>query len=332
MKNLFSTLFLIILIFFTTNAIAQENTTPKDTTYWESSFSQGLNIMQLAIINPRVGNGVSMLNLGGDIGLSAIYDSDKVYWSNQFNWQFGVQRIGAGTLPNGVTVPFSKSLDLLSLSSTLGFPFKPKGSLYYGAYLSFLSQGLPTFQGNLLTDNTPGNSGVMFSKLFSPIRIGAAPTISYFSKNKKVSFAFSPISYKSIIVANDSIAALGIHGNPAERVNGQVVSYENADNQLGSFLQVNYMDAYLKNKVTLMTSVSLYSNYLHNPEKIDVEWNADIGVKLFKKIQIALKLNLFYDYDVLVLKSDSNKPFNEWELGRAVSFTEQLLIRYRVVF
>ena len=334
MKNLLVTLLMLLSFAFTNTVMAQEKASleSKDTTYWKNSFSQGLNILQLAVINPKIGSGVNILSLGGDISLSAIYDSDKIYWINQLNWQFGVQRLGAGKLLNGGSIPFTKSLDLLTFTSDLYIPFKPKSSLYYGGFVQFLSQGLPTFQGNLLVDNTPDNSGKVFSKLLSPAQVEIAPAIAYVSKNKKINITYSPISYKAIIVADDSIAALGVHGNPVERLGNEVISYENIDNQFGSFLGIVYRDAFFDKKLTLNTRLSLYSNYFNHPERIDVIWNADIGVKLFKKVQFALKLNLLYDYDIQILQSDSNRPMAEWELGRGVNFTEQLIIRYKLVF
>ncbi len=332
-SNITIILLFSISLLLSANVIAQEKaTTPKDTTYWQYEFSHGLNIMQLAMINPRIGNGVDMLNFGGDIGFNFSYDSEKIYWTNNINWQFGVQRIGSGTLPGGGSIPWTKSLDLLTYNSTLGVPFKPNGTFYYGGYIFFLSQGTPTYEGNLLVDNTTDNSGTIISKLFSPARLQVAPAISYFSKDKKIQFSYSPISYQSIMVFDDAIAALGVHGNPVERVNGAVVSFENVDNQLGSFLLFGYNDAYANNKLTLRTNITLYSNYLNDPERVDVNWNADIGATIFKKIQIALKLNLFYDYDTDVLISDSSIPFTDWELGKKVSFTQQLILRYRVTF
>ena len=334
MRYLMILSFVFLQFISVTNVAANQNAfeTDKDTTYWKKSFSQGLNAMQSAIINPRIGSGVNIINIGGDIGLSAVYDSGDLFWFNAANWQFGVQKIGAGTLPGGGRIPFTKSMDLLSINSTLGHRFKSGSNFYYGGYVSFLSQGVPTYQGNLLADNTPNKSGVLFSKFLSPARIEVAPAVAYLAKNKKVTILYSPLAFKSIIVLDDSIAALGVHGNQIEIVNNQIVSYGNSDDQLGSLLRGYYRDAFLKGKINLNTDLTLYSNYLNHPERVDVEWNMDIGIMLFKKVQIALKTSLFYDYDVQVQKSDYNLPANQWELGRGISFTEQILLRYKLNF
>jgi hypothetical protein len=321
---------LLLLLLLPLLTMAQ-TASPQDSSAWKFNLSQGLDLGQFLIINPRPGSGVNFINLGGNLGLSAQLTTPKYFWNNNANWQFGIQKVGSGTLPNGEPLPFSKSVDLLSLKSVAGKQLN--GSrLFLSAYFSFLSQATPTYPGNYLKDVTPDNSGSPIARFFSPARLELAAALAYQSADKKLTLLFTPSAFKSVMVRDDAIAALGIHGNPVDRVNGIVVGFDNNDHQLGALLNLTYANAFIGDRLKFNSNLTLYSNYLNHPERVDVEWNGELGLQLFKNLLLSLKMNLFYDYDMLVYKTDSDKPFSEWETGRGVSFTEQLSLKYNFSF
>jgi hypothetical protein len=148
-----------------------------------------------------------------------------------------------------------------------------------------------------------------------------------------LSLYYSPIGGKFIIVANDSIAALGVHGNPVTKdANGNITAFENVFAQLGSLLKINYTDKYANNKITLVSNLALYSNYLNNPQNFDVDWTNEFGYTIIKGLQLALTLNIFYDDDVLVQITDWDAVGGVSGLGKRVSITQQMLIKYNLTF
>ena len=131
-------------------------------------------------------------------------------------------------------------------------------------------------------------------------------------------------SLKLIYVADDAIAALNVHGNEVG---------SNSFLQLGSNLKGIYNDKFADDKVTLTSTLDLYSNYLLNPQNIDVLWQNDLGFVIFKNFSVNLVTELFYDHDILVQTDrNDNGILEEGELGRRISFTEALLIKYNFIF
>lgn len=50
--------------------------------------------------------------------------------------------------------------------------------------------------------------------------------------------------------------------------------------------------------MALTTKVDLFSNYLHNPQNVDVNWENMIAMKVNKYISVNLSTHLIYDDDV----------------------------------
>ena len=91
-----------------------------------------------------------------------------------------------------------------------------------------------------------------------------------------------------------------------------------------------------KHRMVVSTLLTLYSNYMRDPQNIDVDWITNLDLHLFKGLSLSLMTNLFYDHDVFVLvdrDGDINTGVNGYEsTGRRVSFFEQVLIKYNFLF
>ena len=149
--------------------------------------------------------------------------------------------------------------------------------------------------------------------------------------NTKLSVFYSPVGAKFVIVSNDDIARQGVHGNPVTKnANGAVIDFENVDAQIGSLLKANYANKFLTDKLTLTSQLLLYSNYLRNPQNIDVDWNNQFAFTIAKGLQLAITMNVFYDDDVRVQITDYDAPGGVAGTGKRVSFTQQMLIKYGI--
>ena len=329
------------LAFCTTSALqAQEETPAEDPEGWEMGAGLGLDFAQLLQINPKQGAGQNRVGFGGASNFFANYHKNRFNWDNMASWQFGIQRLGAGIVAQGnetAPIPFQKAIDELRLGSKFGYQISEDSKWAYAGNFTFLSQLTPTYQG---TAEYPGNFLVdvfdtgqtPLSKFFSPATITLSLGVDY-AATDNLSFYYSPIGAKFITVADDSIAVLGVHGNPVERdADGNVISFENTDAQIGSLLRMDYNNTFANDKMSFTSSLLLYSNYLDSPQNVDVDWTNQLAYEIFKNFQLTLLANVFYDDNVLVQITDKNFPNGVNGLGKRVSVTQQLLLKYTAVF
>jgi hypothetical protein len=338
MNKNFYALILLFACFAFTSVNAQDASAPKDSS-WTTGAGIGLDISQLFQLNPKQGAGQNRLGFGGAINVFAKYKKERLAWDNVGSWQFGVQRLGAGVLSQGTEtaeIPFQKAIDELRLGSKLGYQSSETSKWFYAADFTFLSQLTSTYPG---TEEYPGNfltsldDGITRnSALFAPATITLSLGMDY-KPNDNLSLYLSPLGAKFIIVSDDDIAALGVHGNPVERdADGNITSFENVDSQLGAVLRANFADKFYNDRLAFTSGLTLYSNYLRNPQNIDVDWTNEFAIEIFKGLQLAVTVNVFYDDDVRVQITDYDAVGGVSGLGKRVSLTQQLLIKYNLIF
>jgi len=348
-----------IILFFAIaiqpNLQAQEE--DKEEKAWDIGGALGVDFSQLLFVNPKVGAGENRIGIGGNTSFYANYQKGRITWNNKAGLAFGVQRLGRG--PN---IPFQKSVDELRIGSDFSYSVTEKSPFGYSLDFLLLSQITPTYDGNFLTRDASSTISHPIAKFFSPATITVSPGISFLKKTDFGTFSalLSPASLKMTIVADDSIAMLGQHGNPhgtgvteqefidnwRVKPDGQVAGGYYAHNyiQFGATFKAGYKHKLWKYKegdkdkhrLILATNVTLYSNYMREPQNIDVEWITTVDLYLFKGLSLSLLTNLFYDHDVLVQvdrDGDINTGTNGYEsTGRRVSFMQQLLIKYNFLF
>lgn len=318
------------------NASAQE----ADTTGWIQGGGLGLDIGQLAFLNPKLGSGENRFGIGGAISYFANLIEDNYYWTNNFSLNLALQKLGAGVIRanSDIKTPFQKSFDELRINSKFGLAVGEGSKFNYAVDFSFLSQFTPTYNsavdgGNYLKDIDILETSLS-SKLFSPATLILGVGIDY-KPTKAWSIYLSPVSYKGLMVADDEIAALGIHGNPWT----STTDFENTDHQIGGLLKVGYGGALVPERITYNTTLGMYSNYLNNPQNIDIDWVNELSVKIYEGLQLSVLANVFYDDDVKVQISDSEAVGGVKRdadgnaiTGNRVSITQQILLKYIHVF
>lgn len=106
----------------------------KDTTYWQSSFSAGLNFNQAGFSNNWKAGGVNSVAFGSLVAGKASYEKEKFSWNNELELLFGIVRNeGEQT---------RKSNDRIFLDSKLGYKVAKNWSAYFSAnYLSQFAEG-----------------------------------------------------------------------------------------------------------------------------------------------------------------------------------------------
>ncbi|GAA5222409.1 DUF3078 domain-containing protein [Membranihabitans marinus] len=314
--------------------------TKNDTMGWLIGGGIGLDIGQLAFVNPKLGSGENRFGLGGALTYFANLTDKRLTWSNNISFNMAMQKLGTGLIRanSDEKIPFQKSIDELRLNSKLGFSVSEKSKFNYAIDFGFLSQLTPTHISSVDGGNYVKNIDILetrlSAKLFSPATITLGVGIDY-KPNKSWSIYLSPITYKGVIVADDEIAALGIHGNPWT----SATDFQNADNQMGGLLKVGYSGSLIPKRISYSSTLALFSNYLNNPQNIDVDWVNELSFNIYKGLQLSVLANVFYDDDVNVQFSDKNavggiERDDEGNpvIGQRVSFTQQILLKYIYTF
>lgn len=310
---------------------------------WTRGASLGADLGQLLQLNPRVGAGENRIGVGTNFGAFARLKDGLMNWDNNLTLNLAIQRLGGGIVPgiagaDPITVPWQKSIDELRLASQFGMKFNEESPWGYGAQATFITQLTPTYADaagrNLLKTIDATNGGTPIAKFLSAGTFTVSPGITY-RPDDHFDLLISPASYKTIFVADDAVAALPLY------------DYLDPDNegktslqQLGATVAANYTNTYLEDdRLLVKTSLILFSNYLSNPQNVDIDWRNEIGFEVIKGLTLSLNTILLYDDDVPVQITDYDavggvrtNPDGSKLLGKRPSFTEQLLLKYAVVF
>lgn len=283
---------------------------------WETGGNVGLDFSQLMLINPAIGAGENKLGIGGLTSLFAKYTKNKTVWTTDGNLHVAVQKIGANDKP------FTKNLDVLRINTKYGRMLSPKVNA--GLVGTFESLLLDTYSDLTLSQN---QTNTLRAKFLSPATLLIAPGID-FKVSEQLSVFISPVAYKSIIVLEDEIAKLGVHGN-------QFVSttdYKNFKHELGGHAKAMYKNTFAK-KLVYAGDLNLFYDYLgknHGVEFVDVIWLNNFGLEIVKGLTLNLIVDARWDRDIASVLSegtpDGLTEFRKWKI------TQAFAVKYNYVF
>ncbi len=289
----------------------------KEKNGWAYGAGFGLDFAALNLINPRVGAGQNRLGFGGLGNVFANYKEDKLYWNSRFSSQLAIQRIG------GKNEPFLKNLDRAIVNSKAGRAINEKWAAAVEAEIE--SQLTPTYEGNFLSK---GENSTLIANVFSPAIIRLSPGLDY-KATKKLTFFFAPASIKGIVVMDDTVAQQG-RFIPFKNDDG---TFKKSDWQFGGTVKVMYNNKVLNDKMVVSSTLDLFSNYLRNPQNIDVQWHNEIGWTIWKGLALNWVTDVLYDDDIQVQVDRNNDGiYGSDELGKNTTFISALLLKYNLVF
>ena len=314
------TLFSAFMLTFTLHLSAQkvldatetvkEMDKTKEKAGWTRVGGIGLDFSLLSLINPRSGAGDNRFGFGGLLTYQANLKRNKLVCDNKFGVQLAVAKIGNDA--------YTKANDVLQVTTQIGYKIDTAGKWYIGGLGDFQSQFLPTYGVNYLKETVNNKKESLTGKFLSPAIFKLAPGIIH-KPNKNLTFLFSPVALRMVIVMDDTLAASGKFF-PAE-------SNKNIDFQLGAELRADFTKKFFNDKLLYTTTFDIYSNYLRDPQNMAVEWYNSLDFMVFKNISVNLKTDWFYDHNILVYKDgDANQP------TRNVFFRNALLMKYAKTF
>lgn len=283
MKKIYS---LLLAGLFVVGAQAQDqDTTPEDVKNWKYDAVGTLNFTQLGLSNWAAG-GENSLSLAGFIRANANYQKGDNAWENSFHFGYGLLKQG--------TKDFIKSDDKIEINSL--YKTKAKGHWNYATLLNFKSQ----FD---LGYNDPNARDTVVSQFMAPGIIEFSIGMDYSPKDN-FSVYLSPIALKAIYVLADQV----------DETRYGLDKGDNSRYELGAKMEMKYKTKLMEN-VSFETLFGLYSNYLDNPQNIDVKWNNAIVMQVNKYISMNIQTELLYDDNTVFLKDNG-------KIGKAVQFKE----------
>lgn len=248
---------------------------------WKTGGLVNINVNQGALSNWAAGGDKSSLSIASLLNLYAFYKKDKHIWDNTLDLAYGVI--------NTTSLGTRKSDDRIDFLSKYGYQIS-KNHWYVGALLNFRTQFA---KGYSYPDGKPK---VLTSSFLAPAYVLLSPNLTY-QPNDNFSFSISPATARWTIVNDDSLSAAGAYGvDPGKKIK----------TEFGAFASVNYK-AKISESASYMGRLDLFSNYLNNPQNIDLYMTNVLLVKVTKLITVSLSLDMIYDDDVRTV-DDSGNP------------------------
>lgn len=259
MKKLF-----LLILFVSTFSIAQE-TTIDTTKHWTRKGVFTFLANQSSFSNWQAGG---QNNFAGNVGFNYDfnYKNGDWNWDNKWIVSYGLTKIkGADT---------QKTDDRIELNSLLGK--KASGYWFYSVFLNFKTQ--------MDTGLDPATQTVKISHFFSPAFFQFGPGMLWKkSDNLKVNIA--PATSKLILV-HDHFTEFGSSFGVEQ---GKTTRYE-----LGAAVNGYYKFNIMEN-VSVENILNFYSNYLEDPQNVDIDYQLNIVMKINKYLSTNFAFQTIYD-------------------------------------
>ncbi|MDF1576211.1 MAG: DUF3078 domain-containing protein [Bacteroidales bacterium] len=260
---------LVISIALLSLAAYAQGQEPADT-LWKFNGTTSLNLSQLSLTNWAAG-GDNSLSGNALVNLSANYAEEKTSWENKLVLGFGLVKQGND--------PSRKSDDQIDFASKLGI--KASEKWFYTALLGFNTQFAEGY------DRPGEDDRLKISSFMSPAYLSFSLGMDY-KPSDVFSLFLSPVSGKFTFVLDEDLSAAGSFG---------LVAGQKSRAELGAYVKMAIQKEVLKN-VTLDTKINLFSNYLDNPQYVDVNWDLILSFKVNEYLSASLLTQLIYDYDI----------------------------------
>jgi DUF3078 family protein len=252
-------------------------------TYWKYRTEASFILNQSALTN-WVKGGENSIATAMDITSYADFNDKnrKLSSSNFARMKLGFLRTGG----NGIR----KNLDLLETSSKLNH--KAFGKFDFSGIMLFKTQvatGFTYATVNEIEEST------LVSKMFNPTILTIGFGLDY-KPNKNTSINFAPLSYKGTFVPDTANIDQTKYG---------ILADKKSKNEPGVSLMISNKFSPIKN-LTLTNRVQLFTNYINNPQNIDVDWELIAVASLNWFTDVRFNAHLIFDDDTKTPKLNSD--------------------------
>ncbi len=253
--------------------------------YWKYR-SEAVFVFNQALLTNWVKGGENSISTAMDITGYADYNNKELkLTSNNF------ARLKYGLIKSGDN-PLRKNLDLLETNSKLNH--KAFGKFDFSAIMLFKTQISKGY-------NYP-NDSVPVSRFLNPAVLTIGVGLDY-KPNKTTSINIAPLSYKATFVPDTASIDQTKYGVSKDR---------RSMHEPGASIQITNEIKPLKT-VTIKNRIQFFTNYIHNPFNIDVDWEMISEVKLNWFTDLRLNTHLIFDDDTrtIVKNKDGSSVLGE---------------------
>ncbi|MCF8368205.1 MAG: DUF3078 domain-containing protein [Bacteroidales bacterium] len=289
-----------ILLFFTGLLLTSVVIAQDADTSWKRRGDISLMFSQTSFTNWAPG-GENNITMNGIFNYYAGYIKGKAKWETMLGLAYGQTKTGVQD--------YRKSEDKIDLQSIYGY--QASEVWYYSANFNFKTQFA---EGYNYHDGDPTIGKVKISNFLAPAYISIGPGMEYRPK-EYLSFYFSPATAKWIIVNDQDLAdagSFGVEGATYEAdslgnpdLTKKLTDGEKSKFEMGAYFRFLFVKDIVKN-VNLSTKLELFSDYLKDPQNVDVNWDTMINMKVNDWISANFGLQMVYDHDTPVMDKDGN--------------------------
>lgn len=283
-------LLLLAVLFTAPLALIAQEETPKDTipNGWTRAGNITLLFNQAAFNHEWSGGGSS--NIAGNLGINYDfnYKHDKISWDNRLIAEYGITK-------NKDDKYARKTNDRLELNSILGRQIE-ESNWYYSFFLNFKTQFTSGYEFN--KDLNPNDEGYRTetSKFMSPGYLQFGPG-ALWKKNDNLYVNISPATARLIFVnkhftnvGSDPVAIAAFNENPYYGVKANETMRFEFGASLSAYAKLDLME-----NVSVENILNLYSNYLEDPQNVDVDYTMNLLLKVNKYITANATFQAIYD-------------------------------------
>lgn len=248
--------------------------------HWKKSLNFGINANQASFSDNWKGGGVNSIALGTLLNVKAIYDRDRMNWSNEADFQYGVVRNqGQNT---------RKTADRIFFDSKFGYKFRNPKWQFFGS-LNFTSQFAPGYRYDKDVNNNEVEKTI--SLFMSPGFLTQSLGLEHKPKDY-FWLRMGVATLRQTFVLDTTIYK-------QEPTNYGVPIGKKARHE-GAFQLTANFDKEIAKNMTLKARYMTFLNYdlIDRPEQIDHRLDMNLIAKVNKYVNVNLAVIVLYDYDM----------------------------------
>ncbi len=305
---------LLIVALMAANFASAQTDTLAPVKNWKLKAIYGINGSQTSFVNWNAGgrNNVAIL---GFIDATANYKKGTFKWDNDAHLALGAVNFTGKDVP--ANERFQKTDDRVELNTNMGYRLKE----HY--YLSLLGN----FRTQMLDGFAYPEIDIPASRFMAPGYATLALGIDYTPSDNLTLFV-SPLAAKMTFVKSDFLANAGAFGvDPAvyDDLGVLVTAGKQFRGEFGAYLQMKY-NRKLAENIDFRMGLQMFSNYVENPQNIDVNAETLFSFKINSWLSSSLQWNLIYDDDIDITDRDGNVgPRTQFKsvFGLGIAFSVQ---------
>jgi hypothetical protein len=277
-----------------------------DTTSW--TWKRGgmflFSLSQGSLSNWAAGGDNFSLAANTTLNYYFLYRNKRQFWDNSVD-------LGLGYI-NTTNSGGRKNDDRMDYLSKYGYRMDSVGKWYLSALFNFRSQFFDGYNFNI----TPAE---LSSSFLSPGYFILSTGFDY-KPTDKFSLFLSPLTSRWTVLTNHTLSDKGSYGVPIGA---------HSLNEIGAFATVNYTNTLAKN-IVYRGRLDLFSNYILDPQNVDVFMTNLVTFKINKNFSATYSLDLIYDDNVRIFGQNHTSPALQTKSLIGIGFLKPLNVKKKV--